>query len=223
VTFDRRVEVFFFAKPFGILPPVPGLADGESSKKATKAAEGDKLYPEWRQRASRFYAIDTAGDGFRMRLCDWDLAPYAKRPFAFCLEGYPEIRGTTDEGGFVIVDSPPAEAQGFVEVWPDEEFPDETISWDISIGPVISPATPLGASRRLFNLDYYAGEPTDEMTDELCDAIREFQSDNEGLEMTGELDARTCARLRTLHECEPEEAEAKDDENLESEDAGEEP
>jgi len=211
VKFDRRVEVFFFAKPFGILPPVPGVADGESSKTATKAAKGDALYPEWRRRASRFYAIDTESDGFRMRLCDWDLVPYANRPFAFCLEGYPEIRGTTDENGFVIVDAQPAGAQGFVEAWPDDEFPEDTIRWSLSIDPVISPATPLGASTRLFNLDYFAGEQTDDITDELRDAIRYFQADNDELEVTGELDDDTCACLCSLHECESEAGSAKGD------------
>ena len=222
VKFDRRVEVFFFARPFGILPPVPGVAEGESSKQATKAPKDDELYPEWRRRASRFYAIDTESDGFRLRLCDYDLLPYANRPFAFCLEGYPEIRGTTDEGGFVIVDSPPVGAPGYVEVWPDDEFPDDTVRWVLNIAPVISSATPLGAAKRLFNLDYFTGEPTDEMTDELRDAIRYFQADNEGLEVTGELDDDTCARLRVLHECEPEVAKAEDaDETSERDNGGE--
>jgi len=55
----------------------------------------------------------------------------------------------------------------------------------------------------LFNLDYFVGEPTDEMTDELRDAICYFQADSEGLEVTGELDEDTCASLGNLHECEP--------------------
>jgi hypothetical protein len=46
VQFDRRVEIFFFAKPFGILPAVPGVADGESPKNATEATKGDRLYRE---------------------------------------------------------------------------------------------------------------------------------------------------------------------------------
>jgi hypothetical protein len=219
VKFDRRVEVFFFAKPFGILPPVPGVADGESSKKAAKAEKDDELYPEWRQRVSRRYAIDTESEGYRLRLCDFDLVPYAGRPFAFCLEGYPEIRGTTDENGFVIVDSQPAGAQGYVEVWPDDEFPDDTVRWDINIGPVISPATPLGASQRLHNLGYFAGEPTEEMTDDLRAAICDFQADNEGLEVTGELDTDTCARLRVQHECDKEDSGADSEEGDEGADA----
>ena len=222
VKFDRRVEVFFFSKPFGILPPVPDVAEGESSKKAAKAKKDDELYPEWRQRVSRFYAIDTEGEGFRIRLCNFDLVPYASRPFAFCLEGYPEIRGETDENGFVVLDSPPAGAKGYVEVWPNDEEPDDKARWDIEITSIISPQTPRGASTRLANLDYFAGEPTDEMTDELRDGIRYFQADNEGLEVTGELDADTCARLRVLHDCDPETAKAEGGgEDSEGDDGGE--
>jgi hypothetical protein len=200
--FNRRVEVFFFAKPFGILPKVPGVADGESPAKAVKAAKGDKNYPEWRVRATHRYTIEAEADGFRLRLCDADLVPYAERPFAFCLEGYPEIRGTTDKDGFAIIDSPPAGAQGYIELWPDDKVPEDKIRWDISIATIISPATPRGASTRLANLDYFADDPIDEMTDELRDAISYFQGDCDGLEVTGELNGPTCNRLRHMHDCE---------------------
>ncbi|MBN2574253.1 MAG: OmpA family protein [Deltaproteobacteria bacterium] len=201
--FDRRVEVLFFAKPFGILPAVPGLADGESSKRASQAAKGDEVYLEWRRRVARDYEIDMGGEGFRVRLCDFDLVPYAKRPFAFCLEGHPEIRGTTDDQGFVVVDSPPAGARGYVEVWPSDDYPEDRERWRIDIGTVISAATPRGAAMRLSNLDYLAGEPTDEMTEELREALRYLQSDVEGLEVTGEIGGDTRGRLGELHECEP--------------------
>jgi hypothetical protein len=214
------VEVFFFGKPFGVLPSVPGVADGESSKKAAKAEKDDELYPEWRQRATHRYTIEAEGEGFRVRLCNANFEPYAERPFAFCLEGYPEVRGDTDEDGYVIVDSQPAGAQGYVEVWPYDELPDDSVRWEISIGPVISPATPRGASMRLANLDYYDGDPTDEMTDELRDAIRSFQEDNEGLKVTGELDDKTCARLRALHEW--EEDSTVEDGDADSDDGSEE-
>ena len=206
VPFDRRVEVFFFAKPFGILPPVPSVAEGESSKQATKAGQGDKLYPEWRRRATHHYTIEVEGDGFRMRLCNDGSQPYAERPFAFCLEGYPEIRGTTDKEGFVIIDSPPSGAQGYVEVWPDDDQPDDKVRWDVEIASIISPQTPQGAATRLTNLNYFASEPTDEMTDELREAIGYFQGESDGLEVTGELDGETASRLCDLHDCQDAEA-----------------
>lgn len=48
---DRRVEVFFFSKPFGILPPVPGVAEGAAPKKAIRGKTGQQEYLEWRRRA----------------------------------------------------------------------------------------------------------------------------------------------------------------------------
>lgn len=75
------------------------------------------------------------------------------------------------------------------------------VRWDINIAPIEPPTTPLGASTRLANLDYFAGEPTDQMTDDLRDAISYFESDTEGLEITGELKQLTCNKLRGLHEC----------------------
>jgi hypothetical protein len=167
-----------------------------------QAPPNDDHYPEWRSRATRRYAIDAPTEGFRLRLCDLDLVPYAERPFSFCLDGYPEIRGTTDKEGFAIVDTPPADAQGYVEMWPDDAEPDDKVRWDISIASIISPATPRGASTRLFNLDFSSDDPTDEMTDELREAVRYFQSDCDGLEVTGELDKPTCERLVAIHDCE---------------------
>jgi len=202
VHFDRRVEVFFFAKPFGILPTVPGVADGESPSKPVEATKGDPNYPEWRIRATHRYTVEAESDDFRLRLCDPDILPYAERPFAICLDGCPEIRGTTDKDGFAIIDSPPTGAQGTIELWPDDEVPEDKIRWAISIAPIISPATPRGASTRLMNLEYFAAEPTDEMTDDLHEAIGFFQGDCEGLEITGELNAPTCDRLLNMHDCE---------------------
>ncbi len=201
----------FFAKPFGVLPPAPGVGEGESSKQASQAPKDDQLYLEWRRRVARRYAIDVESEGFRLRLCDHNLVSYAKRPFSLCLEGYPEIRGTTDNDGFVIVDAPPRGRPRLRRSVAGRTFPEETVRWTVSVGTVISATTPMGAERRLFNLDYYAGEPTQEMTDELREAILYFQSDNEGLKATGELDGDTCGQLGGLHECESVMAEGEDD------------
>ena len=200
---DRRAEVFLFARPFGILPPVPGVGEGASSKRASKAAKGDGLYPEWRRRATRQYAIDIEAEDLHLRLYNAELVPFANRPFAFCLEGYPEIRGTTDADGFANLDPQPVGAKGYIRVWPDDASPDATVSWDITIGPIISAATPLGASTRLANLGYFSGKSTEEMTDDLCESIMCFQSDYPGLDVNGELTDETCAKLREINDDEP--------------------
>jgi len=115
------------------------VADGESSKKRRRRRRTDELYPEWRQRCLVFYAIVPRA-GVRLRLCNFDLVPYASRPFAFCLEGYPEIRGTTDENGFVIVGPRrPRDAHGYVELWPRDEEPDDKVRWDIEVASIFRP------------------------------------------------------------------------------------
>jgi outer membrane protein OmpA-like peptidoglycan-associated protein len=198
---DRRVEIFFFARPFGILPQVPEVPDEESSHHATLASDGDGLYPEWRSRVLQMHSLGVEEQPFRLRLCNYDLIPYAQRPFAFCLDGLPEVRGTTDKDGFAILDTPPSGANGYVKVWPDDAVPDDEVRWDITIGPIAPARTALGASTRLANLDYFQGSPTSEMTDELSAAICDFQFDTDGLEINGTLDADTTAKLREIHDC----------------------
>jgi hypothetical protein len=155
---------------------------------------------KFRRFVARDYPIDTEAEGLRLRLCNYDLVPYAKRPFAFCLDGFPEVRGETDEEGFITLDSFPAGAKGYVEVCPEEELPEDIYRWEINLAYMISPATPLGASMRLKNLGYWDGKPTDDMTDELSAAIKYFQTDHEGLRPTGELNEKTCDLLRALHD-----------------------
>ncbi len=199
---DRRVEVFFFGKPFGIQPPVPGVAEGASPSQAVKAKKGDQLYLEWRARALALHPLEAgASRGFRLRLCNYDLEPYSLRPFVFCLEGQEQIHGTTDEDGFAIVGELPGNGNAYVEVWPDDDVAEDKVRWDITVGDTASPRTPQGASTRLANLDYYPGEPTEQMTDELRDAICYFQLDTEGLEVTGELNRDTAVKLREAHDC----------------------
>lgn len=198
VAFDRRVEILFFDKPFGILPPVPGVAEGESSTKPTNAPKGDKLYPEWCLRANRHHVVEAEGSELRLRLCDLAMEPYAERPFLFSVEGSSEVRGTTDADGYLSIEAPRRGGNGYVEVWPDDD-PEYKLRWDIDIGIHLSPVTPLGAAHRLRNLDYYKGELTADMTEELREAVTAFQADRDGMEARGDLDLDTAEALGQLH------------------------
>jgi N-acetylmuramoyl-L-alanine amidase len=57
-----------------------------------------------------------------------------------------------------------------------------------------------GAQARLVNLGYGTGEIDGEMGSMTQAALREFQADH-GLEVTGELDQATIARLAEKHGC----------------------
>lgn len=64
--FDRRVELFFFDREFGIQPPPPG----------NNSAAGSAAYPAWRKRA-KLTEFDAAGEGFVIDLVDEDGAALA--------------------------------------------------------------------------------------------------------------------------------------------------
>lgn len=57
---DRCVEVFLFSRPFGILPPVPGVAEGAAPKKATRAKDGEQEYLEWRRRTQVTHSLSSS-------------------------------------------------------------------------------------------------------------------------------------------------------------------
>jgi outer membrane protein OmpA-like peptidoglycan-associated protein len=196
---DRRLEVFLFPKPFGILPPISGVADGMSSKDAIKASRSDGLYPEWCTRASHEQMINAPSEPFRLWMCQSDMSPMVERPYT-CKLGDGEFAGITDEQGFITLPHQEPGITGWVEVAPDEDMPDYKVRCDIEIGVLASPRTPLGAANRLKNLGYYTGGSTEDMTDELADAIRRFQMDHDGLSPTGELDSDTSAKLMLEHD-----------------------
>jgi hypothetical protein len=117
VGFDRRVEIFFFTKPFGILPLVPGVADGESNKKAVADDKGSKLYPEWRLRSSHDHAIqpgeaapavvvewpdylsDSLPDDLAIELVADDVAQTIAWPDAVVVDGYRRFAFDADPSG----------------------------------------------------------------------------------------------------------------------------
>lgn len=106
IWFNRRVELFFFAKPFGILPEVPGVPAGTSSTSAVLADAGDKLYPEWRFRASRHYRIE--GADREIVLLDELGCPLAGRRIRVLVPEHEAIAVVSDEDGKIRVRVPPA-------------------------------------------------------------------------------------------------------------------
>jgi outer membrane protein OmpA-like peptidoglycan-associated protein len=117
VGFDRRVEIFFFTKPFGILPMVPGVAEGESNKKAVADDKGSELYPEWRLRSSHDHTIqpgdaapavvvewpdylsDSLPDDLAIELVADDVAQTIAWPEAVVVDGYRRFAVDADPSG----------------------------------------------------------------------------------------------------------------------------
>ena len=99
---------------------------------------------------------------------------------------------TTDADGKIDIEIPKSAQSGMLK-FNDVEIP-------VKIGHLDPVGADTGVSARLTNLGYYHGpqDPIDEM--ELRSAIEEFQCDQE-LEVTGECDAETQAKLEEVHGC----------------------
>jgi hypothetical protein len=104
VRYNRRVELFFFAQPFGILPEVPGVARGESNAEAVLADKGAGLYAEWRVRAARRYAV--AGPERELCLVDELGLPLGKRKLRVVVAEQPDVELESDEDGRIWVTVP---------------------------------------------------------------------------------------------------------------------
>jgi hypothetical protein len=104
VRYDRRVELFFFGQPFGILPEVPGVAKGESNDEAVLAAKGDRLYPEWRLRAARHYAVD--GPEREIRLVNEIGLPLAGRKVRVVVPEREDVEVVSDDEGIIRITVP---------------------------------------------------------------------------------------------------------------------
>jgi hypothetical protein len=95
---DRRVELFFFDKEFGIVPPAPGK----------NSPKGSPEYPEWRKRAEQSVDLDAdPQDVLEVRLHDAGSNPL---PRASCVASNGEevlSALEADEDGFIRLRLPP--------------------------------------------------------------------------------------------------------------------
>jgi hypothetical protein len=95
---DRRVELFFFDKEFGIVPPAPGK----------NSPKGGSEYPEWRRRAEQSVDLEAeVQERLQVRLHDAESRPL---PRANCVASIGEealIALQADEEGFITLRLPP--------------------------------------------------------------------------------------------------------------------
>jgi hypothetical protein len=105
VWFNRRVEIYFFTRPFGILPEVPGVPEGESSTSAVLAGPGDALYPEWRLRAGRHHQI--LGPEREITLLDELGQPLRGRKVRLLVPEHDARELVSDDAGKIRVRVPP--------------------------------------------------------------------------------------------------------------------
>jgi hypothetical protein len=95
---DRRVELLFFDKEFGIVPPAPGK----------NSPKGSSQYPEWRKRAERTLELETnQPETVEIRLHDHDAKPIPRATCEARVAGVNFGLSQADADGFVRFLLPP--------------------------------------------------------------------------------------------------------------------
>lgn len=179
---DRRVELFFFDRAFGIQPAPPG----KNSKKSGKE------YPEWRRRATLTRLVDLRLSDrvlrMRMQANDEDLA---NEEFTLDVDGRRIATGKTDDAGMLVQRLPVAAKLAEIRIprlglhrsvalTPAEDFP--------SIDTVV------GVQTRLAQLGFLPSQPNGRLDQLTTDALRRFRA-SKGLGEGGVLDDETRAAL----------------------------
>ena len=186
---DRRVELFFFERDFGVQPPAPG----KNSK------PGSKEYPEWRRRATvRSAAQLDDTSTLRVRLHDDESQPLPRALARILVVGNASTSLRADGEGFVTFNLPPFCPEQVALEWgamnTSDPFPFSNLLFvDCNRGPAREQAR-----AKLRNLGYPA---------ELEFAVKSFQRDYlvdhapepRGL-VGGELPPETATRLQRIFE-----------------------
>jgi outer membrane protein OmpA-like peptidoglycan-associated protein len=175
---DRRVELFFFDREFGIQPKPPG----KNSKKSSKE------YPEWRRRATLSRHVDLRLSDrvlrVRMQANDQDLP---NEDFSIDVDGRRLAAGQTDANALIVqrlpvgaklveIRIPRLDLHRSIALTPAEEFP--------------SVSTLVGVQTRLAQLGFLPEEPNGKLDQLTRDALRSFRS-NQGLGNDSTLDDAT--------------------------------
>jgi hypothetical protein len=127
---------------------------------------------------------------FRIQICN-ATKPRAKLPYKLVIDDSLTLEGETDDQGVIDVHIPPKARVGRLELNGGEQV------MDVLFGRLAPVEEEQGARQRLFNLGLL--RKLDGGEKELAAAVRLFQRKFE-LEVTGELDTATQAKLVEIHE-----------------------
>jgi type VI secretion system secreted protein VgrG len=127
-----------------------------------------------------------------------DHTPLANCHFQLELGGT-TLEGTTNGAGGITVSSPPPELKnGRCTVWTGDFPIGPRLVLDITFDTIEPAADITGAQKRLRNLGYLRAAPTGIFDTPTMDAVLIFQQTHD-LELTGELDGPTTAKLSEIH------------------------
>lgn len=131
---------------------------------------------------------------FRVQLYDFG-EPRANQKFSLVIDGETTIEGTSDGEGVVKAKLPPSARSGRLTIGEDE-FVVELMFGHLDPISEIS-----GVQQRLSNLGYDCGPADGQLNERTREALRSFQrAQVDHLEVTGELDHATLARIAELHD-----------------------
>lgn len=122
-----------------------------------------------------------------------DGVPRANTPFTLDAEGVQSV-GQTDADGVVDTRVPTRARSGTLTVGEG----DDAVVYELALGHIDPPDTVTGIQGRLSNLGF-ACEPTGALDDGTRQALAAFQS-SAGLEVSGEPDGATIAKLQEKHD-----------------------
>jgi outer membrane protein OmpA-like peptidoglycan-associated protein len=178
---DRRVELFFFEKEFGIQPPPPGK----------NSSAGSPEYPEWRLRASQIEQFDgTLPRLLRLRvLINGQLM--ANTPVQLFVDGVLASSVPTDANGFIEIPIA-ASAQSAVLEIPSRKIRQPISIVDPNVFPNIN--TLRGVQQRLAQLGFFAGVVDGRPSADTDEAVQSFKSQN-GLGSDSRIDESTRRKL----------------------------
>lgn len=127
----------------------------------------------------------------QIKVLDGYREPLASKPFELTISAQPPIRieGTTDGGGVLSAEVPPAALRGELAVFMDEQRT-ETHRWTLMFGELPTIERTVGLQARLNLLGVHSGAPLRD-NDALREGLYAYQSAREGLEPTGEPDDDT--------------------------------
>lgn len=131
---------------------------------------------------------------FRIQLYDFG-EPRAHQKFSLAIEGGATIEGSSDGDGVVKTQLPPNVQSGRLTIGEDE------FVVELSFGQLDPLSEVSGVQQRLTNLGYDCGPADGQLNSRTKAALRAFQlAQDRHLEVTGELDHATVARIEELHD-----------------------
>jgi type VI secretion system secreted protein VgrG len=143
-------------------------------------------------------ADDAETQTVKLRLTDYRFEPYAGKRYELTCEGVVHA-GTTSGNGSLEERVPKTAKQATLVLWKQDYPVGRRGLYHLRLGETLpDPATPRGAMQRLGHLGYHRFAIRDELDDPGRDVLRDFQEDH-GLDITGEIDAATAAKIREVH------------------------